>query len=58
MDDGVFGMILVIFVVACIFMGGAYIGRLSVKSEAIDRGYMVQCMGVDGYHWECETDDS
>ena len=26
----------------------------ALKSEAASRGYMVECIGKEGYYWECE----
>jgi len=26
----------------------------AIKQQAFDRGYMVECVGESGYHWECE----
>lgn len=28
--------------------------REAVMQEAFDRGYAVQCIGKEGYYWECE----
>ena len=39
-----------------LIIGGQYPAQL--KREAYDRGYMVECLGVEGYHWDCEVDDS
>ena len=30
------------------------IGYQKAMLEAYDRGYAVECLGVTGYHWECE----
>jgi uncharacterized membrane protein YfcA len=27
---------------------------ITLKKEAFDRGFMVQCVGKTGYYWECE----
>lgn len=27
--------------------------REAVMQEAFDRGYAVQCIGKEGYYWEC-----
>jgi hypothetical protein len=27
---------------------------LEIMQEAFDRGYAVECIGKDGYHWDCE----
>ena len=29
-------------------------GIRDFKQQAFDRGYMVQCIGKEGYYWECE----
>lgn len=28
--------------------------REAVMQEAFERGYAVQCIGKEGYYWECE----
>lgn len=50
------GFILVLTVIACaIFFGllGIGAGEYRIKQQAVDRGYMVQCVGKSGHHWEC-----
>ena len=29
-------------------------GKDQIKQQAFERGYMVECPGVEGYFWECE----
>ena len=36
----------------CVFIGYA-LGVASIKHQAYDRGYMVECLGKEGYYWEC-----
>ena len=33
---------------------GSYISRDHLKDEAFDRGFMSECLGKTGYHWECD----
>lgn len=56
--EGVF-----IFVIALAFLtAGIAIGNLSgydeateeKMKEAFERGYAVQCVGKEGYYWECD----
>jgi hypothetical protein len=28
--------------------------RLTIMKEAFERGHAVQCLGKEGYFWECE----
>lgn len=49
MGEFIFGALLVIS-----FCAGFLAGIGVIKQEAIDRGYMVQCIGKSGWHWECE----
>lgn len=37
-----------------IFAAGAYIKNNDFRSQAFERGYMVECIGKRGYYWECE----
>ncbi len=30
--------------------------RNGVMSAAYERGYAVQCAGLEGYHWECPAE--
>ena len=53
------------------FLAGAFVGSSTMllviiifefnsppttKQEAFDRGYMVECLGVYGYYWECDDE--
>lgn len=60
MDDLCYAMFAVGIIVG-IFIGG--LGGLSIGSDityddimkqAYDRGHAVQCLGKEGYYWECE----
>lgn len=33
---------------------GIGIGEDATMAQAYNRGYAVECLGVTGYHWECE----
>lgn len=51
----------IIFFVCGIFLGGLgsllmgdSSGREMVMNQAYDRGYAVQCVGKEGYYWECK----
>lgn len=54
MDDDFIPIVLAITIVLGLFVGGMLAGAYSVKTEAFERGHMVQCIGKRGYHWECE----
>lgn len=36
------------------FIGGHYDAVNALEQDAFERGYMVQCVGMTGYHWECD----
>ena len=35
------------------FTGGQINGSHKVMHQAYERGYMVECLGKEGYYWEC-----
>lgn len=52
-------------IIICLFVGfgigtlvglthGSYLTYEAVMKEAYDRGHAVQCLGKEGYYWECE----
>jgi hypothetical protein len=45
-------IIMIMFV--CLFLGGMFLGIHLTETQAIERGYMVQCVGQSGWHWECD----
>ena len=44
----------VIVAMAYGWLGGTLKTELEFREEAFKRGYMVECLGKTGYHWECE----
>lgn len=64
LQDDVIVPFIMIIIVACIFVWGITgavvdtrarkVEREEVMKEAFERGYAVQCLGVEGYFWECE----
>jgi hypothetical protein len=51
MAESLFG-----FWTASIFMAGFFLSTYIMTVEARDRGYMEQCVGKIGWHWECPSD--
>lgn len=54
MDKGLVFAIFVWVSFALMFALGESLATNDMTQEAIDRGYMVQCVGKTGWHWECE----
>lgn len=53
MDVSIVFVLVLILLVLNIF----FISELgSIKQEAFDRGYMVECLGKKGYYWDCENE--
>lgn len=57
------GLVLGIFIgiVSGFLLGGVIIGGITNKfvledlmKEAYDRGHAVQCLGKEGYYWDCK----
>jgi hypothetical protein len=51
MVESIFG-----FVIGLTFITGFFLGTYFMTVEARDRGYMEQCVGKIGWHWECPSD--
>lgn len=49
---GCFTLVLLFFGIKIGIMQGTY----DMEVEAFSRGYMVECVGVEGYYWECEEE--
>lgn len=60
MNDNGAMFIALIVLVGSVFWLGFILGinqthQLTMK-EAFDRGYAFECLGKEGYHWECADD--
>lgn len=50
--------IIVAFIVVGAVFFGDMIGTNRTRNEARERGLLVQCLGKDGWHWECEKGEN
>ncbi len=58
-DEPTHGTVVAAFVVGAVVGVAMFVLLVTppesqVKNEAYERGYMVECLGRLGYHWECE----
>jgi uncharacterized YccA/Bax inhibitor family protein len=58
-NDEVGGVLVIalIFFVVGVTMGYLFVYNDATEKrmkEAFERGYAVQCVGIEGYYWECE----
>lgn len=46
----------ILLLIAMFFVGAGFASN-KIMTEAFERGYAVECLGKQGYYWECESID-
>ena len=54
MNDRIAGAFIGVLIALAVVLSIMINNPPTTKQEAFDRGYMVECLGVVGYYWECE----
>lgn len=49
-------IIITLLLISCFLfaVGGRLDGINDTMAQAFERGFAVQCLGKDGYYWECD----
>lgn len=59
-SDAKFALVMALIVVAFVigmvlgYVGGAYEMQQDIMSQAYERDLAVECLGKEGYHWDCK----